>query len=209
MSTASASIPAVSTDRSRSIFTVFRHRDYTVFWSGALVSNTGSWMQTATVPFVLFELTGSTTWLGVSAFLAFFPALLVGPLAGTLADRVSRRGVILCAQSVMMVVAFSLWAFWVTGNATPGIIVIHLCVSGLAAGISIASWQAFVPQLVPPGDLVNAVRLNSMQFMAARAFGPALAGIALAVFGPGTTFLANALSFVVVIAAILAVHPTP
>jgi MFS family permease len=207
VSTASASIPAV-TPESRSIFTVFRSRDYTIFWSGALVSNTGNWMQTATVPFVLFELTGSTTWLGVSAFLAFFPALLVAPLAGSLADRLSRRRVILSAQSVMMLVAFSLWGFWVSDHATPTIIVLHLCVAGLAAGISIASWQAFVPQLVPPADLVNAVRLNSMQFMAARAFGPALAGLALALFGPGTTFLANALSFVVVIAAVLAVHPT-
>jgi MFS family permease len=207
VSTASASIPATA-DASRSIFTVFRNRDYSIFWSGALVSNTGNWMQTATVPFVLFELTGSTTWLGVSAFLAFFPALLVGPVAGTLADRVPRQKVILWAQSAMMVVAFSLWAFWVTDHATPAIIVVHLCISGIAAGISIASWQAFVPLLVPADDLVNAVRLNSMQFMAARAFGPALAGIALALFGPGTTFLANALSFVVVIAAILAVHPT-
>jgi MFS family permease len=207
VTTASASIPATPEAPSRSIFTVLRHRDFAVFWSSALVSSTGNWMQSATVPFVLYGLTGSTTWLGVSAFLAFFPALLVGPVAGSLADRVSRRRVIIIAQSVMMVVAFSLWGFWVSGNATPAIIVVHLCVSGVAAGLSIASWQAFVPQLVPTADLVNAVRLNSMQFMAARAFGPALAGLALAVFGPGTTFLANALSFVVVIVAVIAVNP--
>jgi len=208
VSTASASITGVTPEaKTRSVFSVLRDRDFAIFWSSALVSSTGNWMQMTTVPFVLFELTGSTTWLGVSAFLAFFPALLVGPLAGTLADRVDRRRVIVGAQSVLMVVAFSLWGFWISGHATPAIIVVHLCISGLASGVSIASWQAFVPQLVPPDDLANAVRLNSMQFMAARAFGPALAGVTLALFGPGTTFLANALSFLVVIAAVIAVHP--
>jgi predicted MFS family arabinose efflux permease len=82
-------------------------------------------------------------------------------------------------------------------------------VSAVGAGLTIAAWQSFVPQLVPPEAMVSAVRLNAMQFTGARAFGPALAGLVLAQFGPGTAFLANALSFLLVIGALLLIAPRP
>ena len=82
-------------------------------------------------------------------------------------------------------------------------------VGAVGAGITIAAWQSFVPQLVPPEAMVSAVRLNGMQFTGARAFGPALAGLVLAQFGPGTAFLANALSFLLVIGALLLIAPRP
>ena len=78
-----------------------------------------------------------------------------------------------------------------------------MIVGAIGSGITIAAWQAFVPQLVPPEAIVSAVRLNGMQFTGARAFGPALAGLVLAQFGPGTAFMANALSFLLVIGALL------
>jgi MFS family permease len=188
-------------------FASLRHRDFALFWTAGLVSNTGSWMQNITVPYVLYQLTHSTGWLGVSAFATFFPSLAMGPLAGTLADRYSRRAILLITQTILMVIAFSLWWFWVSGNATPGIILAHLLAAGITGGINIASWQAFVPQLVPPEDLLNAVRLNSMQFTGARAFGPALGGLVLARFGPSAAFMVNAVTFLLVIAALLAVRP--
>jgi len=188
-------------------FASLRHRDYALFWSAGLISNTGSWMQNITVPYVLYQLTHSTTWLGVSAFASFFPSLAMGPLAGTLADRYSRRAILIITQTILMVIAFSLWWFWVTGNATPGIILAHLVAAGIIGGINIASWQSFVPQLVPPEDLLNAVRLNSMQFTGARAFGPAVGGLVLASFGPSAAFMVNAVTFLLVIAALVAVRP--
>jgi MFS family permease len=97
----------------------------------------------------------------------------------------------------------------VSGNATPGIILAHLLVAGITGGINIASWQAFVPQLVPEADLLNAVRLNSMQFTGARAFGPALGGLVLAQFGPSSAFMVNAVTFLLVIGALVAVRPRP
>jgi MFS family permease len=109
----------------------------------------------------------------------------------------------------MMVAAFGLWGLWVSGESTPWLIVAILCVSGFATGINLASWQSFVPQLVPSDLMFNAVRLNSMQFTAARSFGPALAGLVLAEFGPGTAFLTNALTFVLVLGVLLAIHPRP
>ena len=167
-------------------------------------------MQTVTVPYVLYHLTNnSATWLGLAAFMQFFPAVLVGPLAGTLADRVERRRVLIVTQTVQMVVAFSLWGFWVSGRATPGVILVHLLISGIASGINIASWQSFVPLLVPHEDMLNAVRLNSMQFTGARAFGPALAGFVLGRFGPSTAFMFNAVTFLLVIAVLFMVSPRP
>src|SRR5256714_4502090 len=186
-----------------------RHRDFALFFSAALLSNTGTWMQTITVPFVLDQLTHSTVWVGVGAFCNFFPATVVGPLAGSLADRYSRRTVLLCSQVVLMLSALALWAVWVSGEATPWLIVACVVVGAIGAGITIAAWQAFVPQLVPPEALVSAVRLNGMQFTGARAFGPALAGLVLAQFGPGTAFLGNALSFLLVIGALIMIPPRP
>ena len=78
---------AVAPTGIRLAFASLRHRDFALFWSAGLVSNTGSWMQNITVPYVLYELTHSTTWLGLSVFASFFPSLIMGPVAGTLADR--------------------------------------------------------------------------------------------------------------------------
>ncbi len=184
-----------------------RHRDFAIFFSAALLSNTGTWMQTITVPYVLDQLTHSTVWVGIGAFCTFFPATIVGPLAGSLADRYNRRTVLLCSQVVLMASALALWGIWIAGVATPALIVSCVIVGAVGAGITIAAWQAFVPQLVPPEAIISAVRLNGMQFTGARAFGPALAGLVLAQFGPGTAFLANALSFLLVIGALLMISP--
>jgi MFS family permease len=185
------------------------HRDFALFFSAALLSNTGTWMQTITVPYVLDQLTHSTVWVGVGAFATFFPSTVVGPLAGALADRHDRRTILILSQIVLMLSALALWAIWVSGEATPGLIVGCVVIGAIGAGITIASWQAFVPQLVPPAAMVSAVRLNAMQFTGARAFGPALAGLVLAEFGPGTAFLANALSFLLVIGALLLIAARP
>lgn len=191
----------------RHSFGVLRHRDYAIFWSAALVSNTGSWMQSIAAPYVIFQITRSTTWLGIGAFMAFFPALCMGPLGGSLADRFPRKTILVYTQVAMMLVAFGLWATWELGAATRGTIVGLLCVAGIASGLNITAWQSFVPQLVPREDLLHAVRVNSMQFVAARAFGPALAGLVLEAYGAGTAFFLNAISFVLVLAALAAIHP--
>jgi predicted MFS family arabinose efflux permease len=109
----------------------------------------------------------------------------------------------------MMGSAFALWAVWASGVATPGIIVGIVFVSGFVSGINITTWQAFVTQLVDADELVDAVRLNSMQFMGARAFGPAIAGIVLQAAGASAAFFLNAVSFLLVLAALLFVKPRP
>ena len=175
----------------------FKSREFSVFFTAGLLSNTGTWMQTVTVPFVIDQLTHSTALVGLSAFLAFFPATVVSPLAGSLSDRHDRRLVLIWAQVVMMAMAVALWITWATGTATTASILVFVVISALGTGVTTSAWIAFVPQLVPRNALLSAVRVNSMQFTAARAFGPAIAGLVLATLGPSWAFAANFSAFFV------------
>lgn len=184
----------------------FRHRDFAVFWTGALASNTGTWVQNLTVPYVVYQLTGSALWVGSATFMQFLPVMLLGPLAGSIADRFNRRRVLLTTQAFMAVGGFALWTAWVAGTRSPGVLVALVAVSGVFAGLNIPSWQSFVHDLVPREDLLSAVTLNSLQFHAARALGPGVAGGLLATLGPGWAFFINGVSFAFVIGALLLVR---
>jgi MFS family permease len=181
----------------------FRHRDFTLFWTGALVSNTGTWLQNVTVPFVLYELTHNALWVGLSTFAQFLPGVLFGPAGGSLADRLNRRRLLIFTQTLLAAAALLLWITWSMGLRNPGLILLLVAASGTINGLNSPSWQAFVPQLVPRGDLLSAITLNSLQFNAARALGPTAAGLVLATLGPGPAFLLNALSFGFVLGSLL------
>ena len=114
----------------------FRHRDFAVFWAGAVVSNTGNWIQNLTVPYVLYQLTGSAFWVGFAAFSQFMPVMVLGPLAGSIADRFDRRRVLLATQSAMAVVAFALWAAWASGVRSLTVILLLVGASGLVTGLN-------------------------------------------------------------------------
>jgi MFS family permease len=205
--------PGVTTDEGsvppqglRHAARAFRHRDFTVFWIGALASNTGSWVQNLAVPYVLYEVTESAFWVGLATFTQFLPVMLLGPLAGSIADRFDRRRVLLITQTLMAVGALALWAAWAGGVRSPLAILALVAVSGVFAGINIPSWQSFVNDLVPRQDLLSAVTLNSLQFNAARALGPGIAGVLLASLGPSWAFFLNGVSFVAVLVALLLVR---
>ncbi len=184
----------------------FRHRDFAIFWTGALASNTGSWVQNLTVPYVLYQITESAFWVGAATFAQFIPAMALGPLAGSLADRFDRRHILMVTQSLMAVAALALWAAWAAELHQLGVILGLVTVSGVIAGINIPSWQTFVNDMVPREDLLSAVTLNSLQFNAARAFGPAIAGLVLEALGPSWAFFLNAASFGFVLVALLLVR---
>jgi MFS family permease len=141
--------------------------------------------------------------------MSFFPALAMGPVSGSLADRFPRKTILLITQTGLMLVAFAMWGVWISGQATAEILVILLLFSGITSGINITAWQAFVPQLVPESELMHAVRLNTMQFVAARAVGPAIAGLVLAAYGAGVAFFVNAVTFLLVLGALFLIHPRP
>lgn len=187
----------------------FRHRDFRLFFIGALASNTGNWLQNLAVPFVLFELTQKSLWVGLAGFAQFIPAFFLGPVGGSLADRFDRRRLLLATQFLMAVAAFALWGSWAAGWRDPLLILVLTALTGIFSGLMIPSWQAFVPSLIPKADLPSAITLNSTQFNASRAIGPALAGLLLATVGAGWAFFLNGVSFVAVIGVLWVIRARP
>lgn len=180
----------------------FRYRDYRIFWMGALLSNIGTWMMNLVLPFVFYQLTGSAVWVGATVAAQFLPMVLASPLGGSIADHFPRRRVLLLVQSGMGMGAGLLWVAWVLGVRNPWILLGLVTIIGLLNGISLPSWQAFVHDLVPRDVLQSAVAMNSLQINAARAIGPALAGIILATLGAEAAFAFNAVSFFAVVIAV-------
>ena len=187
----------------------FKHRDFTIFWVGALASNTGSWVQNLAVPYVLYQVTESAFCVGLATFSQFVPAVVLGPLSGSIADRNDRRRVLFVTQTLLAASAFTLWAAWAAGVRSPWAILALVTLSGVFSGISIPSWQSFINDLVPREDLLSAVTLNSLQFNAARAIGPGIAGLLLYRLGPSWAFLLNAVSFGFVLVALALVRSRP
>ena len=172
-----------------------RHREFRIFWIAALISNTGGWMQSAAIPFVVFDLTHRNAGVGVAGFWAYFPIMIMGVAGGSLADRFDRKTLLVFTQVAQAVFAVLLWVLVAQGWATPWRLSALAFGSGLATGLNIPIWQAFVTQLVPKDILRNAITLNSTQFNAARALGTFLAGVIFTVSGAELAFALNALSF--------------
>lgn len=194
----SAPVPSASSGTLRA----FRHRDFTLLWVGALVSNTGSWLQNLAVPYVVYALTGSALWVGLATTAQFLPALVGGPVGGHLADTRERRRLLLVQLAIMAIFAAGLWWIWASGSRSVPLILLTASAIGLMWGMQMPAWQAFVNDLVPREDLVSAVSLNSLQYNAARSVGPAIAGVVIATRGPAAAFALNSLSFVVVLIAL-------
>lgn len=190
-------------------FRALRHRNFAIFWTGAVLSNIGSWLSNLTVPYVLYQLTGSALWTGVASLAQFGPHILLTPVAGMVADRCDRRAVLLSTQTGMAVTAIAMWWLW-GSNAdspySPYLLLVLVSLMGALQGINLPSWQAFVNDLLPREDLASGITLNSLQYNAPRAIGPAIAGVTLATLGATWAFLFNALSFGTVIIALLLIQ---
>lgn len=192
--------------RPRGSLSAFRHRGYTVFWVGALISSTGTWLGNLTVPYVLYQQTGSAVWVGVAAAAQFGPSFVLSPLGGSLADNFDRRKLLLWTQGGLGIIALLMWLQWASGLHTPLLLVGLLTLFGILNGINNPAWQSFVNDLVPRVDVVSAVTLNSLQFNLARALGPAIAGVLLATLGATWAFFFNAVSFAIVVVVLLFVR---
>ena len=189
-----------------SSFDSLRHRNYRLLWTGALLSNTGTWMQNVALSWYVLVRTNSAFWVGLVNFANFIP-LVLSPIGGLLADRVSRRRLLLIAQSWMMVQAAALTVLVTTGAATAPIVLAITFGMGLGIALHGPTWQAFVPTLVPRESMVNAIALNSAQYSLARVIGPGIGGALIALAGAGLVFGINAVSFLAVLAALVLVRP--
>lgn len=185
-------------------FRAFTYRDYRLLWAGAFTSSVGTWMQEVAQNWLILTMTGSAFLLGLDAFLGDAPFLAFSLFGGVLADRVDRRRILLTSQIVQLSSAFLL-AGLIWGNAVHVWVILTLSfVVGFAQSFGGPAYQALVPTLVDKPDLGNAVALNSIQFNLARIIGPVLAGLAFYKLGAAACFALNGVSFLAVIAALLA-----
>ena len=203
-----AEAPALEPDLTRPLPRSMRalaFHDFRIFWAGALGSSIGNNMQLAALLWVVAVATHSAAKVTLIAFITVVPLLVLGPLGGLLADRFPRRRLLLVTQTLSMVQAFVLWGLWEAGLASYWVLFGLSLAAGVVIALNVPAWQSIVPELVPRGFLQNAITLNSTQFNVARAAGPMLAGLLIAYVGAGICFLINALSFVLVLIALLVI----
>jgi MFS family permease len=170
------------------------------------VSLIGTWMQSVGQAWLVLELTRSPFQLGLVNALQFIPVLLLSPVGGAVTDRLRKRHIILVTQAAMMVQAFVLAALVGSGRVQYWHVAVLATVYGLGRALDIPARQAYVTDLVGRADLANAVALNSVVFNGARIVGPAVAGLLIARFGVAPAFLLNGISFLAVLAALLAIR---
>ena len=187
------------------MFRSFAVRNYRLWFAGALVSNIGTWMQRVAQDWlVLTELTDEdATAVGITMALNFAPQLLLLPLTGVVADRFDRKRTLLVTQGVMAALGLALGILTVTGVVELWMVFAFAAALGIASAFDAPVRQAFVSELVPADQLGNAVALNSASFNGARLIGPGVAGLLVALIGPGWVFLLNACTFVGVLSALV------
>jgi predicted MFS family arabinose efflux permease len=183
------------------------HRNYRYYWFGQIVSLVGTWMQSVSQPWLVLLLGGSPLQLGIVLALEFTPPMFLAPLGGVLADRVDKRKALLVASVGKALQAVLLFALTVAGVVEIWHVMVLATMLGFANAVEMPVRQAFAAELVPRKDLINAIALNSASFNLARVVGPAIAGLALALYGPAFNFGINAASYLAVLAALWLMDP--
>ncbi|MCU1286957.1 MAG: arabinose efflux permease family protein [Acidobacteriales bacterium] len=183
-----------------SAWSPFREPLFRNLWFASVISYTGTWMQNIGTGWLMTSLTTSPMMIGLVQAAMSLPVFLVVLPAGALADMVDRRKLLIAAQIWMMAAAALLGILTVLQLVTPMILLVLTFVLGFGAVMNDPAWQAITPDVVSPQRFASAVALNSAGFNVARAIGPAIGGLVIAVAGSGPAFLLNAASFVGVIA---------
>jgi len=188
-------------------FRSLRNRNYRIYYAGGVVSNVGTWMQRIAQDWLVIQLADNDgVALGITTGLQFLPMLLLGPWGGMLADRYSKRKLLILTQAFMGLVAIVLGVLDLTGVVEVWHVFVLAALLGLGTALDNPTRQSFVVEMVGPDDLPNAVGLNSASFNLGRVIGPALAGLLIEVFGTGPVFIINGVSFLAVIVALMCLH---
>ncbi|WP_435862434.1 MFS transporter [Streptomyces phaeochromogenes] len=185
------------------MFSSLKIRNYRLFFTGQVVSNTGTWMQRIAQDWLVLSLTGSSAAVGFTTALQFLPMLLFGLYGGVLVDRLPKRPTLLATQAAMGLTGLALAFLTISGHVQVWHVYVAAFAVGLATVIDNPARQSFVSEMVGPDQLQNAVSLNSANFQSARLVGPAVAGLLITSVGTGWAFLLNGLSFVAPIAGLL------
>jgi len=190
-------------------FRALRHRNFRLFLSGQIVSLVGTWMQNVAQSWLVYRMTHSELLLGTAWFCSQIAVFALGPLGGLAADRFSRHKLVVVTQTLSMLQALAIAILTLSGKVAVWHILALACVLGVINAFDMPGRQALVVHMTSPEDLINAISLNSAVFNAARVVGPAVAGLVVAAVGEGTCFLLNAVSFLAVIACLLAMRLPP
>ncbi len=186
-----------------------QHRNYALFFSGQTVSLIGTWMTRLATSWLVFRLTHSAFLLGLVGFSSQIPALLLGPFAGVWVDRWNRHRVLIITQILSMLQSLALAVLALTHRITVTDIIVLSLFQGAINAFDMPARQAFVIQMVENReDLPSAIALNSSMVNVSRLLGPSIAGAVIAVAGEGYCFLLDGLSYLAVIASLLAMHIT-
>jgi MFS family permease len=187
----------------RTFSSLRRHRNYRIFFTGQVISVSGSWMQNVALAWLVIQLSHSALAVGALAFCRFLPFTAFGLVAGWVTDRVETRRLLIWTQAAQLVLAAALAVLALTGTATLPLVLVLAALGGVALVFDAPGRQTLTFQLVGERELPNAVALNSSLFNASRILGPALAGIVIAAVGVGACFAVNAVSFLAVLTSLL------
>lgn len=184
------------------VLKVFQHRNYRLFFSGQIVSLTGNWITSVAQGWLVYSLTHSRLLLGLVTFAQHAPVFFLSIFGGMVSDRVDRRRLLLITQFLAMLQSGALAVLTLTGLIAVWHILALALIQGLINAFDVPSRQAMTVDMVGRHDLRRAISLNSIMFNLARMIGPALAGLLIAVMGPGPCFLIDALSYGAVLASL-------
>jgi MFS family permease len=177
--------------------------------SGQIISTVGTWMQSVAMPWLALQLTHNGLLVGLVLAAQFLPILLGGPLGGMVADRYRKRSVLVVTQTLFMMPSFALFTVSATGHAQYWMVILAAFATGTINLFDVPSRQSFVIEMVGREDLMNAIALNSSVFNASAAVAPAIAGLVIGAVGLPICFLANSLSYVAAVVALLLMRDLP
>lgn len=199
----------MSSTRAPGAFAPFGHRAFALLWTATLISNIGTWMHDVGAGWLMTTLNSNPAVVTLVQAATTLPVFLFALLAGTLADRLDKRLMLIAVNMTLTVVITVLALLVWQERMTPLLLILFTLAIGTGAAFMAPAWQAVVPQLVPRQALKPAIALNSMGINISRAIGPALAGLLIASVGLAMPFVLNAVSHVIIIFALLMWHPEP
>jgi MFS family permease len=191
----------------RTFLSVRKHRNYRLFFTGQVISNTGTWMQRVAQAWLVLSLTHSPVAVGILALCQFMPFTLFSLIAGVVVDRLDSWRTVMATQFSQMLLASTIAAIALAGVAQAWHVYVIAALMGLVQVLDAPSRQSLTFRMVGPAELPNAISLNSGLFNGARIFGPALGGVLIAAVGAGVCFAVNAASYVAVLAGLLLMRP--
>jgi len=181
----------------------FRYPHYRILWVSGVLSSVGNWMQTAAYGVLVLGLTGSPLLTALIPASQQFLMGPLGPVGGLLADRFNRRNLLIVTQSAFAISAAGIAVLILMGDPRPAPLLAISLATGVFMAVNFPAYQAFFPRLIPPGEMPNAVAMNSVSFNVARIVGPSIGAVILRIWGPGPVFLVNAATFVLFAVALM------